>query len=174
MTGSDLPGRTRLLLDEAKYLSMSTMSDDGLPWTSVLQYVWLGEPLRFLYGSATQSVHSRHIVTEPRVTGALFVTGDGALTAVDGAQFTGSCRELPADEVARFHGEFYDGLLPGEELSEYRLPVSALLPPADHRIYQITVQRWWLIDTRTWVQDRIDRRIEMPLTELATAGRNNR
>jgi hypothetical protein len=28
------------------------------------------------------------------------------------------------------------------------------------------VDRWWLIDTSTWIEDRIDRRIEMPLSDL--------
>jgi len=46
------------------------------------------------------------------------------------------------------------------------LSPSLLRAPAEHRLYLIEVARWWLIDTRTWAQDRIDRRIEMPLTEL--------
>lgn len=48
------------------------------------------------------------------------------------------------------------------------LPRSLLAPPAQHRLYLIEVERWWLIDTRTWAQDRIDRRVEMPLADLAS------
>jgi hypothetical protein len=98
------------------------------------------------------------------VSGSLFTTGNGALTEVDGAQFTGTCRELTEAEVREHHATFYDALLPDEESrAEYTLPVELLLPPAEHRIYQITVQRLWLIDTSTWIEDRIDRRIEVEL-----------
>jgi hypothetical protein len=59
---------------------------------------------------------------------------------------------------------FYDALLPDEkDRAEYTLPVAALLAPADHRIYQITVDRLWLVDTSTWIEDRIDRRVEVPV-----------
>jgi hypothetical protein len=94
----------------------------------------------------------------------MFVTGDGQLTDVDGAQFTGTCRELTDAEVREHHATFYDALLPDEKTrAEYTLPVEALLPPADHRIYQITVDRLWIVDTSTWIEDRIDRRVEVPL-----------
>jgi uncharacterized protein YhbP (UPF0306 family) len=156
--------RTARVLAEAKYLTLSTVSGDGEPWSAVLQYAWLPKPLRFLFGSATQSRHSRHIAARPTVSGSLFVAGDGELTAVDGAQFTGTCRELTEDEVRRHHATFYDALLPDEKTrAEYTLPVEALLPPADHRIYQITVDRLWLVDTSTWIEDRIDRRVEVAL-----------
>jgi uncharacterized protein YhbP (UPF0306 family) len=158
-----LADRTKRILAEAKYLSLSTVSTDGRPWSAVLQYAWLPGPLRFLFGSATESRHSRHITDNPAVSGALFVTGD-ALTSVDGAQFTGTCRELTAAEVRNHHATFYDALLPDEkDRTEYTLPAEALLPPADHRIYQITVDHLWLIDTSTWLEDRIDRRVEVPL-----------
>jgi uncharacterized protein YhbP (UPF0306 family) len=156
--------RTKRILEEAKYLSLSTVSQSGEPWSAVLQYAWLAQPLRFLFGSATQSSHSGHIATNPVVSGSLFTTGNGALTEVDGAQFTGTCRELTEAEVREHHATFYDALLPDEESrAEYTLPVELLLPPAEHRIYQITVQRLWLIDTSTWIEDRIDRRIEVEL-----------
>ena len=160
----NLTDRTKRILAEAKFLSLSTVSATGEPWAAVLQYAWLAQPLRFLFGSATRSRHSGHIVANPAVSGSLYVTGDGALTDVDGAQFTGTCRELTPDEVRAHHATFYDAVLPDEESrAEYTLPVEALLPPADHRIYQITVERLWLIDTSTWIEDRIDRRVEVEL-----------
>jgi hypothetical protein len=46
------------------------------------------------------------------------------------------------------------------------LPPASLRAPAEHRLYLIEVERWWLIDTRTWEHDRIDRRVELPVEEL--------
>lgn len=158
-----LAGRTRRILDEARYLTLSTVSDDGQPWSAVLQYAWVAEPLRLLFGSAVQSRHSRDIAARPLVSGALFVAGDDLL-AVDGAQFTGRCSALSAGDLDRYHATFYDAVLPDpESRAKWTLPPSALLAPADHRLYLVEVERWWLVDTRTWEQDRIDRRVELPL-----------
>jgi uncharacterized protein YhbP (UPF0306 family) len=159
--------RTRRLLDEAKFLSLATVSTEEQPWSAVLQYAWLPRPLRFLFGSAVQSRHSTDVATRPRVAGLLFVTG-GDLLSVDGAQFAGTCRELSPDEVVEHHAAFYDAVLPdAAERAEYTLPVSMLVPPAPHRLYVVEVEQWWLVDTSTWVEDRIDRRAEVPLADLA-------
>ena len=166
MADDNLAERTRRLLNEAKYLSLATVSTDEHPWSAVLQYAWLAAPLRFLFGSAVQSRHSRHIATRPRVSGTLFVAG-GALLAVDGAQFSGTCRELSTEDVERFHGTFYDAVLPdARDRAEWTLPLSALVEPAEHRLYVIELDEWWLVDTRTWAEDRIDRRVQVPLAEL--------
>lgn len=158
-----LASRLRRVLDEARYLSLATVSAEGEPWSAVLQYAVLRDPLRLLFGSAVGSRHSRHVAARPVVSGSLFVTGS-ALTEVDGAQFSGTCRELTEDEVRTHHAAFYDALLPDEaSRREYTLPVEALVAPAEHRVYQVTVDRIWLIDTTTWIEDRIDRRVEVPL-----------
>jgi uncharacterized protein YhbP (UPF0306 family) len=163
----DVVGRTRRLLDEAKYLALATVSTEEQPWSAVLQYAWLARPLRFVFGSAVQSRHSTDITTRPRVAGSLFTAG-GELLTVDGAQFAGLCRELSPDEVAEHHAAFYDAVLPdAAERAEYTLPVSMLVPPAPHRLYVVEVEQWWLVDTSTWVEDRIDRRAEVPLADLA-------
>jgi len=166
MGEDSLAKRSRRLLDEAKYLTLGTVSTDGHPWTAVLQYAWLAHPLRFLYGSAILSQHSRDIATRPRVSGSLFVSGD-SLMDVDGAQFSGTCRELSTEDVERFHGTFYDAVLPdARDRAEWTLPPSALVEPAEHRLYVIELDEWWLVDTRTWAEDRIDRRVQVPLAEL--------
>jgi uncharacterized protein YhbP (UPF0306 family) len=161
--------RSRRLLEEARYLTLATVSTDGRPWSAVLQYAWLPDPLRFLFGSAIQSRHSRDIATRPRISGSLFVAGD-SLMDVDGAQFSGTCQELSPEDVERYHATFYDALFPdAQDRAEWALPQSELLPPAEHRLYLIEVDDWWLIDTRTWAEDRIDRRVKVPLTELSHA-----
>ncbi|MGH3324977.1 MAG: pyridoxamine 5'-phosphate oxidase family protein, partial [Streptomyces sp.] len=119
MTHDDsLTARTGRLLDEARYLNLATVSPESLPWVSVVEYAWLAGPLRFVFGSATGSRHSRDIASSPRVSGSLFVTGGAAtgvdFASVDGAQFTGRCAEIPADELDRYHSVFYEAVFPEE------------------------------------------------------------
>ncbi|MEW2066814.1 pyridoxamine 5'-phosphate oxidase family protein [Streptomyces sp. NPDC007346] len=163
-----LTDRTERLLAQARYLNLATVSPEGSPWVATLEYAWLGGPPRFLYGSATGSRHSRDIASSPEVGGSLFVGGGAAgleVAAVDGAQFTGVCSEVAAADLERYHSLFYEAVFPDEaERARWMLPQSSLRAPAVHRLYLIEVRRWWLIDTRTWEQDRIDRRVELPLT----------
>lgn len=173
MTVDDgLAGRTRRLLNSARYLNLATVSPEGLPWVAVLEYAWLADPLRLVFGSATGSRHSLDVGSSPRVAGSLFAT-DGTsgvgLAAVDGAQFTGRCSEIPVEDLDRYYSVFYEAVFPDAgQRAEWMLPRSLLAPPAPHRLYLVEVERWWLIDTRTWAQDRIDRRVEMPMAELAS------
>ncbi|MFF2185127.1 pyridoxamine 5'-phosphate oxidase family protein [Streptomyces sp. NPDC058155] len=173
VTAADLESmadRTRRLLDGARYLNLATVSQEGRPWVATLEYAWLGDPLRFLFGSATSSQHSRDIASSPRVGGSLFLSGGSTgldIAAVDGAQFTGTCSEIDAADLDRYHSFFYKAVLPDErQRAQWMLPQSSLRQPAEHRIYLIEVDQWWLIDTRTWEQDRIDRRIELPVADF--------
>ncbi|GAA2485765.1 hypothetical protein GCM10010406_22450 [Streptomyces thermolineatus] len=173
VTAAELDGmadRTGRLLDAARYLNLATVSREGRPWVATLEYAWLGEPLRFLFGSAVGSRHSRDIASSPLVAGSLFLAGGGTgldVAAVDGAQFTGTCSEVGAQDLDRYRPLFYEAVFPDErERARWMLPKSSLREPAEHRLYLVEVERWWLVDTRTWEQDRVDRRVELPLAEL--------
>jgi hypothetical protein len=52
--------------------------------------------------------------------------------------------------------------------TEWSLPPDRLLGPAPYRLYLIEVDWLRLVDTSTWVEDRIDRRVEVP-ARLSTA-----
>ncbi|MBE8516147.1 pyridoxamine 5'-phosphate oxidase family protein [Amycolatopsis sp. H6(2020)] len=160
-----LAARTTRLLDRARYLTLATVSPDGSPWAAVLQYAWLPSPLRFVFGSATESRHSRNIAANPTVSGSLFTADTADFTAVDGAQFTGRCAEIGLDALDDYHGPFYEHVFPDtQQRTEWSLPPSSLLGAAPHRLYLIEVDRWWLVDTSTWAEDRIDRRVEVSTT----------
>ncbi|MCZ2525011.1 MULTISPECIES: pyridoxamine 5'-phosphate oxidase family protein [Streptomyces] len=167
---TSMADRTGRLLDGARYLNLATVSPGGRPWVATLEYAWLGDPLRFLFGSAVGSRHSRDIASSPLVGGSLFLAGNGTgldVAAVDGAQFTGTCSEVGAHDLDRYRPVFYEAVFPDErERARWMLPKSSLREPAEHRLYLVEVERWWLVDTRTWEQDRVDRRMELPLAEL--------
>ncbi|WP_416529989.1 pyridoxamine 5'-phosphate oxidase family protein [Streptomyces coelicoflavus] len=171
MTADDLLKRSRQLLDTARYLNLATASEQGDPWVATLEYAWFAAPLRFVFGSATGSRHSRHVQARPQVSGSLFTAGRhesvADLASVDGAQFTGRCTEVPPNRLDTYYTEFYATVFPNpHQRAEWQLPPSLLRHPAPHRLYLVEVDRWWLIDTRTWAEDRIDRRIEVPAAHL--------
>lgn len=172
----DLPAEDETLVDRsvsilrsARYLTLATVSDSGQPWAAVLQYAWLFRPLRFVVGSAIGAQHSRDVAASPVVAGALYVAGDSGLdpAAIDGAQFTGRCRELDGADLDDYYDVFYRSLFPDDdERREWTLPRHLLEAPAPHRLYLVEVERWWIVDTRTWAEDRIDKRVEVALDAL--------
>ncbi|MFI6932795.1 pyridoxamine 5'-phosphate oxidase family protein [Streptomyces sp. NPDC050287] len=164
--------RTAQLLDRARYLNMATVRD-GAPWVATLQYAWFADPLHFVFGSSADSRHGADIRSEPRVSGSLFVAegAEGAdFAAVDGAQFTGRCSEIGPEQLGTYYAPFYQAMFPdAEQRAQWRLRPELLRAPAPHRLYRIDVERWWLIDTRRWAEDRIDRRVELPLDAVTQA-----
>lgn len=155
--------RSRDLLNRAGYFTLATMSSTKGPWAATLEYAWLEDPLRLVFGSATTSRHGRDIAAAPLVSGSLFVadTAGGFPPTVDGAQFTGECEEI-VDDLARYRSTFYTSVFPDpHEREQWSLPLSALCGQAPHRLYLLRVSRWWLVDARTWAEDRVDRRVEV-------------
>ncbi|MFE5733428.1 pyridoxamine 5'-phosphate oxidase family protein [Streptomyces sp. NPDC056528] len=170
MPNEELTERVLRLLEQARYVSLATTSPQGSPWVSVLEYAWFARPLRLVFGSPAQSLHSRHIAERLRVAGALFTAGGGPeldVDAIDGAQFSGRCRELSGEDLLAYHRPYYEKLFSEEEeRARWMLPSASLRHPAAHRLYLIEVDRLWLVDTRTWEEDRVERRVEVPLTGL--------
>lgn len=165
-----LVDRSKRILDEAHYATLATVSRSGEPWSSAVHYIWLHDPLRMLFSSVTDSRHSRNVADHPLISGSLFITGvsnEIPIATVDGAQFVGTCAEVPQAELQEYHARFFEAALPDPELRQtWMLPQSAFRPPRAHRLYLITITRWWIIDLSTWAEDKIDRRIEVPASEL--------
>jgi hypothetical protein len=172
MTSDRSPlGRTRRLLQQARYVNLATVSAQGEPWVATLEYAWFAAPLRLVFGSATSSRHSLDVAGDPAVSGALFVAPTGPdldIDATDGAQFTGTCTEISADDLDDYYGSFYEAVLPDpQQRAAFQLERTLLSAPAPHRLYLVAVKQWWLIDTSTWERDRIDRRTLVSPADLA-------
>lgn len=162
--------RSKRILDEAHYVTLATVSSSGEPWSSAVHYIWMHDPLRMLFSSVTDSQHSRNVADHPLVSGSLFITGvpnEIPIATVDGAQFLSTCTEVPQVELEEYHARFFEAAFPDLAMRQtWMLPRSAFRPPMVHRLYLITITRWWVIDFSTWAEDKIDRRIEVPADEL--------
>ncbi|MEV4339416.1 pyridoxamine 5'-phosphate oxidase family protein [Streptomyces sp. NPDC049590] len=160
--------RTVHLLDRARYLNLAT-ARDGAPWVATLEYAWFAAPLHFVFGSSTGARHSGDLRADPRVSGSLYVTEGAAgvaVASIDGAQFTGRCTEIGPERLAAYHAPFYETVFPDAgQRARWQLPPELLRGAAPHRLYRVDVERWWLIDTRHWEEDRIDRRVELSLDD---------
>lgn len=170
----ELATRAVRLLGSARYMTLATASPRSGPWSTTLHYEWQADPLRLLFCSCHDTRHGGDIAVDSEVAGSLFVTGEStgvAIAPVEGAQFTGVCEVTPEDELERTHQSFFESVFPDPAArAEWALPLGAFRPPGTHRLYRVTVRQLWLIDLRTWAEDKIDRRVELPLSALAGAG----
>jgi nitroimidazol reductase NimA-like FMN-containing flavoprotein (pyridoxamine 5'-phosphate oxidase superfamily) len=100
VTGSaDLVAHARALIDANDYLTLGTAGPDGRPWTSPVYFAPAADR-EFLWVSATDARHSRHIAERPQVSLVVF---DSTVVPYHGRAVyaSGEARELAGDDLDR-------------------------------------------------------------------------
>jgi len=98
MSAPDLDRLAREILDEIRYLVLSTIDEDGRPRTSPVYFTPHGyEDLYWV--SYADTHHSRNLTRDGRLSGVVFdsTRPPGESSAV---YVTGTAREVPVDELA--------------------------------------------------------------------------
>lgn len=165
-----LIARSRLLLDTARFVTLSTVDAAGDPWASTVNYVARPGPLRLVWYSMREARHSVNIAAHPRVAASIFRTdlGEDALFGLDGVQLTGVCRAIPADELPEASAYWYEHNFPDPAVrADWMLPLTEFCADGPRRFYELRVTEWWLLDIDRWLTDRVDCRIAVPQAELS-------
>jgi uncharacterized protein YhbP (UPF0306 family) len=163
--------RSDLILDRARFVTLAT-SGPGGPWASTVNYVALRRPLRMMWYSLRSAQHSVNLAAHPGVSGSLFLTGLTGADApagipIDGAQFTGECREVTADELPEYHRNYYQSNFPDPAVREqWMLPLDEFRGNGPRRFYRLDIDRWWLYDAQRWTVDKHDSRVEVPVAAI--------
>ena len=71
MTNDELAAHARAIIDANLYLTLGTVDADGHPWTTPVYFAPAGDR-EFIWVSATDARHSRHIAERPRVSLVIF------------------------------------------------------------------------------------------------------
>jgi hypothetical protein len=157
---SDPIGRSKALLDGARYLTLATVGADG-PWASTVNFVALRGPLRLVWYSLRSALHSRNIAAHSEISASIFMTGLPGFS-LDGAQLTGVC-DTVENVSEEFHRRFYELVAPDEAVrAQLALPREEFIRDGPRRFYQLEVRRWWLLDIDRWLADKHDTRFEVP------------
>lgn len=165
---TSLVARSRTLIDTARFMTLATASSDGA-WASTVNYVPLDGPLRLVWYSMRQARHSRNLRGDARVSGSIFRTDLGAASPIglDGVQFAGTAREIPDGEAARYRDDYYRLNFPEAAVrAQWMLPLAQFVGDGPRRFYELTIERWWLLDIDRWLIDKEDRRIAVDVGEL--------
>jgi len=160
--------RSRYLLNSARFFTLASLGADGLPWASTVNYVPLFEPLRLVWYSMRTARHSRNIHHCAEVSASLFRYDMQKMSAIglDGAQFTGIAREIPAGECEHTHQNYYRLNFPDVlERARWQLPLHEFYGNGSRRFYECLVSEWWLLDIDTWLKTKEDRRISVSISE---------
>ncbi|RDK03223.1 pyridoxamine 5'-phosphate oxidase family protein [Paraburkholderia lacunae] len=160
--------RSQLLLRTGRFMTLATVSPDGEPWASVVNYVPTGSPMKLTWYSMRDARHSINIEQNPLASGTIFRTDlDASPLGLDGAQFAGACRTIPDSEVQSCHRQYYEKNFPDSTVrQQWMLPVSEFVGHGARRFYELTVAQWWLFDIDRWLEDKIDARIEVRVSAL--------
>lgn len=164
--------RSRRLLGNARFMTLATISPQGEPWASTVNYVCGYRPLRLIWYSMRDALHSRNIAAQPRVSASVYRDDPetGSPIGLDGGQLSGVCRAVPDAGVAAVHQQYYALNFPEESLRrQWMLPLEQFRGDGPRRFYELSIERWWLLDIERWLQDKQDRRIEVALPQLEAA-----
>ncbi|WP_413733383.1 pyridoxamine 5'-phosphate oxidase family protein [Sodalis sp. RH21] len=170
----DNASRSEYLLDNARFFNLATSSAVGEPWIATLNYVVKRSPLRLFWYSMAQSLHSQNIRRRAAVSGAIYLTAipDSPLPGLDGAQFTGTAREIERNECADVHDYYYLHNFPDSRIrAQWMLPLSEFAGAGKRRFYELRLEQWWLLDLEGWRQNKEDCRIPVPLASLYVPSR---
>lgn len=166
---STLIERSQHLLRDVRFFTMASCSADGAPWAATLNFVTADGPLRLIWYSMARAIHSQHIRARPHVSGSIFYNDRPALSllGLDGAQFTGTAREIDEAECRDIHPYYYEHNFPDKTVREkWLLPLDEFYGQGKRRFYELRIGEWWLLDLDGWAENKEDRRIAVPLDSL--------
>lgn len=163
--------RSRMLLNRARFVTLATAGPHG-PWAATVNFVARHRPLHLIWYSLRTAEHSANIAADPRVSGSLFMTGLTGADApsglpIDGAQFSGNCREVLSAELPECYDYFYATNFPDPaERAEWALPMESFQGDGPRRFYRLDIERWGLYDAQRWTVDKHDLRMEIALSDI--------
>jgi hypothetical protein len=142
MTPDDLAAHARALLDANRYLTLGTADADGRPWTSPVYFT--APSLReFLWVSAADARHSRHLTGRPQVSIVVFDStvapyhGRALYAVGEARELSGADLERALDTYPRPDGGGATAVAPDE-----------VTAPAPYRLYQATASDLWVLCPR--------------------------
>jgi pyridoxine/pyridoxamine 5'-phosphate oxidase len=141
VTPENLAAHARAILDANLYLTLGTVDAAGRPWTAPVYFAAAGDR-EFLWVSATDARHSRHLAERPQVSMVVF---DSTVAPYHGRAV------YAVGEAGELSGRDLDRALPayprrgGRASSVTRDDVTA---PAPYRLYRATVSDLWVLCPR--------------------------
>ncbi len=127
------------------YFTLAT-TDGKQPWAAPLFYC-ADEDFNFYFISQMDSLHTVHILKQPRVSFAIFDShqpeGEG-----NGVQGSGTVSLLRGDEVVqglKYYSTTFIDLKP-----------ESLAPPAPYRLFKISTERFFILDPEAETDKRVE------------------
>lgn len=164
-----LTQRSLYLLNSARFFTLASQHSDCTPWASTVNYVPLFDPLRLVWYSMRTARHSENIRLRAEVSGSLFRYDmqETSPLGLDGAQFTGSAREISQCECKGIYQDYYRINFPDVlERARWQLPIHEFYGDGPRRFYELLIKDWWLLDIDGWLQTKEDKRVPVPLAQL--------
>lgn len=138
------------IINSNKYLSLAT-TDGQSPWVAPLYYC-LDQEFNLYFISQLDSVHSQHLVKNPKVAFAIFDSHQEEGTG-NGIQGSGVVKLLTGDDLKEglkhYHTNFVD--LNYENLSK----------DGGYKLFKLEVQKWYILDTEVDTDKRVEVKLEI-------------
>ena len=142
MTTDELVAHARGIIDANLYLTLGTADAAGRPWTTPVYFAPAGDR-EFIWLSATDARHSRHIAERTQVSLVVF---DSTVAPYHGRAVyaAGDARELSGSDIDRALDRYPRPILQGAT-PVTRADVTGSSP---YRLYQATASDLWVLCPR--------------------------
>lgn len=144
-----------------RYLTLAT-SEGLTPWVAPVAYV-VDCDMSFLFYSALESLHARHIAKNPAVACAVFdstASSDGA----DGIQLSATATIVSIEELPRVVNLYFRKSFPDASMrAKWIRPVDDFSDTSVQRFFRLRPTALYTLDLSS---TKVDRRVEVDLTQL--------
>lgn len=156
--------RAARIVANNRFLTLACADNEG-PWAAPINYV-IGPGQRLIFYSARESRHSKAIEHDAAIAGAIF-DSRASSDDVDGLQFAGRCEIASGATLELAHERYFETNFDSAEDRDWWFrPVEAFSSGGVSAFFQIDLSDVWVIDFESVETNRIDRRLDVNLSDL--------
>lgn len=130
----------RAIIDAGTYLTLATIGPDGAAWPTPV-YFAAGDHRDFYWMSSPETMHSRNLAHQPRVSAVIFDTAQGPGT-VSAVWMTGRAGQIPDADLAAALA-----IYPGSR-DRAAVGPDQVRGDAPYRLYRARMDRYWTMCPR--------------------------
>lgn len=153
---SDLNKIAKEVIEKNQYLALSTVRDDGKPWTCILAYIF-DDDYNFYYVSLPTSEHSKHIEKSKSVSFAIYDSTQGFGLGA-GLQVEGEAEKLSKDQIPEISKMYFERKYPyGNISNDFTVGLKKMIENGTYFFYKLVPIHIWINDPNA----DTDRRVEV-------------
>ena len=152
---NDLKKLTKEIIENNQYLALSTVGNDGKPWTCILAYSY-DEDYNFYFVSLPTSKHSLNSESTKNVSFSIYNSTQGFGLGV-GLQIEGIVNKVEKENVEEVENIYFSRKYPYGDLSnDFTDSLRKLIVQGTYNFYKLTPIHVWINNSNSDKDERVE------------------